>query len=155
MIEQEELLSVIPHRGRMLLLNKVRNYNTKELSVEGEYCITEDCLFYDSAAKGVPVWVGFEFIAQAVSALTGIGYRERGEVPKTGFILSISQLQIGLSFFAIGSIITIKAKQVDHMDSHFVFSGEIFVEGEKVLEGKITLIEVDNTQTQAMIKEKD
>ena len=155
MINKAQLLTVIPHRGRMLLLDAINEYDTKVNSVEGEYRITEDCLFYDPAAKGVPAWVGFEFIAQAVSALTGIGYRERGEVPKTGFILSISQLQIGLSFFAIGSIITIKAKQVDHMDSHFVFSGEIFVEGEKVLEGKITLIEVDNTQTQAMIKEKD
>lgn len=155
MIEKKELLSIIPHRGRMLLLDKIREYSTKESYIEAEYGITEDCLFYDSAAAGVPAWVGFEFIAQAVSALTGIGYRERGEEPKVGFILSVSHVLIGLSFFKAGSIIAIKAKEFERIDSRCVFKGEILVEDQKVLEGRITLIEVDKEQAQAMKKENE
>ena len=33
--EKEELLSLIPHRGKMLLLSKVKDYN----SVEGSPCL--------------------------------------------------------------------------------------------------------------------
>ena len=152
MIEKEELLSLIPHGGRMLLLDRVKWYNLKEQSIEAEYRITEDCLFYDSAADGVPAWVGFEFIAQAVSALTGIGYRERGEPPNVGFILGVSQVQIRYPFLRTGSIIGIKAKEIEHLDSLYIFKGEIFFENERVLEGKITIMDVDKEKAQAMKK---
>jgi len=155
MIEKEELLSLIPHRGRMLLLDEVKWYNLEEKSVEAEYHITEDCLFYDSAAEGVPAWVGFEFIAQAISALTGIGYREKGEPPKLGFILGVSQAQIRYPFFKTGSIIAIKAKEIECMDSLYIFKGEIFFEGEQVFEGKLTIMDVDDEKAQAMKKGRD
>ena len=150
MIEKEELLSLIPHRGRMLLLDGVKWYNLEEQSLEAEYHITEECFFYDSVAAGVPAWVGFEFIAQAVSALTGIGYRERGEPLKLGFILGVSQVQIKHPFFKTGSIIVINVKEMERMDSLSVFNGEIFFEDEKVLEGKLTVMEVDDEKAQAM-----
>ena len=155
MIEREELLSIVPHRGKMLLLNRVREYNTKELSIEAEYSITEDGLFFDSDAAGVPAWVGFEFIAQAVSALIGIRYRENGEPPKIGFILSVSQMRIGLPFFKTGSIIAIKANIIESVDSLYIFKGEIFIEGVKVLEGKLTVMDVDDDQVSIIKKETD
>jgi predicted hotdog family 3-hydroxylacyl-ACP dehydratase len=152
MIEKEELLSLIPHRGRMLLLDGVKWYNLQEQSLEAESRITEDCLFYDSAAAGIPAWVGFEFLAQAVSALTGIGCRERGEPSKIGFILGVSQVQIRYPFFKTGSIIAIKVKEIERMASLSVFFGEIFLEDEKVLEGKLTVMDVDDEKAEAMKK---
>ncbi|MCL2270515.1 MAG: hypothetical protein FWC24_04135 [Treponema sp.] len=155
MVEKEELLAALPHRGRMLLLNKIREYNTKVMSVEAEYCITEDCLFYDSAAQGVPAWVGFEFIAQAISALTGIRDIENGVQPKIGFILGVSQVRIELPFFRTGAILTIKANQIETMDSLYVFMGEIIFGDKKVIDGKITVMEVDSETAQAMRKGRD
>ena len=152
MIEKEELLSLIPHRGRMLLLDGVKCYNLGEQSLEAESQITEDCLFYDSAAAGIPAWVGFEFLAQAVSALTGIGYREKGEPPKIGFILGVSHVQIRYPFFKTGSIIAIKVKEIERMDSLSVFNGEIFFEDEKVFEGRLTVMDVDDEKAEAMKK---
>jgi predicted hotdog family 3-hydroxylacyl-ACP dehydratase len=144
MIEKEELLSIMPHRGRMLLLTKVNEYDLKNESIEAEYHLTEDCLFYDPAAAGVPAWVGFELIAQAVSAFMGIKTRARGEPVKIGFILGVSQVQMGLSFFKTGSIILIKAQEFECMDPLYMYKGEIFIDGEKVLEGKLTVMEVDD-----------
>ena len=155
MIENDELLSIIPHRGRMLLLTKVNEYDLNEESIEAEYHITEDCLFYDPAAAGVPAWVGFEFIAQAVSAYMGIKTRIRGEPIKIGFVLSVSQVRMGLPFFKAGSIIVIKAKEFECMDSMYIYKGEIFIEGKKVLEGKLTVMEVDDEKALAMKKESD
>jgi len=152
MIEKEEMLSIMPHRGRMLLLTKVNEYDFNEESIEAEYHLTEDCLFYDPAADGVPAWVGFELIAQTVSAYMGIKTRARGEPVKLGFILGVSGLQIGLPFFKTGSIIVIKAKEFECMDPLYIYNGEIFIEGKKVLEGKLTVMEVDDEKAQAMKK---
>jgi len=76
-IEKEELQTLIPHKGKMLLLSRVIEYDI-EHSVRAEYDITRNCLFYDPVLDGVPSWAGFEFIAQAVSVLTGIRKREKG-----------------------------------------------------------------------------
>ena len=145
MIENEELLSIVPHRGKMLLLKRVKDYNLQEYTIEAECQIERDCIFYDSEKEGVPSWVGFEFIAQTVSAFIGIKNRER-KVNNIGLIMSVTQMRIGLPIFQTDSIITIKAKEVDGMDSVHVFEGEIFLEGEKVLEGKITVMDVDSEQ---------
>ena len=153
MIEKEELLSIVPHRGRMLLLSRVKGYNVKERSLEAEFDITEDCLFYDSAAAGVPAWVGIEFIAQAIAALAGLRGREKGEEPQLGFILSISSVETELSFFRAGSTVEIKVKEKGYMDAVHSFEGRIFLEGRKVLEGSLTVMDADNEQIQALKKE--
>jgi len=144
MIEKEELLSILPHRGRMLLLSRVVAYNLEERSIETEYHVTEDCLFYDSAAMGVPAWVGFEFIAQSISAFSGIRDRAEGVPPKKGFVLAVSQLKMGLNFFKTGSIITIRSKEIENIYPVYAFEGEIFLDGKKVLEGRLTVMEVDS-----------
>jgi len=152
MVEEDELFSVVPHRGRMLLLSKITNYNPEERIIEAEYRIPKDCIFYNSALDGVPSWVGFEFIAQAISALSGIKNRENGGTPKIGFILGISQMQIDIPFFKTESTIAIKAKEIDHVDSLYIFWGEIFIEGRSALKGKLTVYDADDEQIQAVLR---
>jgi len=159
-IEKEDLLSILPHRGKMLLLSRVVGYNLEERTIEAEYHITEDCLFYDPAAAGVPSWVGVECIAQTISAFSGIRDRENGEPPKIGFILGVSQVRTGFPFFTIGSILTIRVRQIERLDSLYIFDGEIFIKDNtsfdsKVFEGRLTVIDVDNDQVQAIKKESD
>jgi len=140
-IEKEQLLSIVPHKGRMMLLSRVTNYDPENKSIEAQFDITEDCIFYDSALSGVPAWTGFEFIAQAVSAFIGIRDQEKSH-HKMGYILSVSQMRIGLPFFKSGSIITIKSRDSGGIDPVYVFEGEIYLDGEKVVEGKITVMDV-------------
>jgi len=140
-IEKEQLLSIIPHRGRMLLISRVVNYSGEEKSIEAEFEITEDCLFYDSGFSGVPVWAGFEFIAQAISAFVGIRDIVK-KIRKTGYILGISNMRMELPFFKIGSIITIKAKEAGGMDPVYIFDGQILLDGKIAVEGKLTVMDV-------------
>jgi len=151
----EDILSIMPHRGKMLLLTKVNEYDLQEESIEAEYHLTEDCLFYDPVISGVPAWVGFEFIAQTVSAYKGIKTLIKGEPVKLGFILGVSQMRIGLSFFKTGSILVIKAREFENMDPVFIYEGEIFIEGRKVLEGKLTVMEVDDEKARVMKEGSD
>jgi predicted hotdog family 3-hydroxylacyl-ACP dehydratase len=146
MIEKDELLTLIPHRGKMMMLDRVKKYDIQEKSIEAEYCITEDCLFYNEEEKGVPAWVGFEFIAQAISAFIGIRDREKGMPPLEGYILGISQMNIGLTFISKNSIITIASRELDSMHPVYIFEGEILLDGHEVLSGKITVMEVNEEQ---------
>ena len=150
MIEQEELQTLIPHKGKMLLLNRVIDYNI-EHSLRAEYNITENCIFYDPVLDGVPVWVGFEFIAQAISALTGIRKREKGEKPKVGFILSIPSMRMEIPFFKNGSLVEVRVKESYCTDMIYTYEGEVFLEDKKVMEGKMMVMEASDEKFNELI----
>ena len=155
MIENEELLSIIPHRGKMMLLSRVSGYDLNERTIEAEYNVTKGCLFYDSALDGVPSWVCFEFIAQAIGAFSGIMNRIKGEPPKIGFILSVSQVRMEIPIIKTGNIVTIKAKEIENMDLLYVFTGEVFLKGRKIFEGNLTVVDVGDEQARTIQKESD
>ncbi|MDR2942688.1 MAG: 3-hydroxylacyl-ACP dehydratase [Treponema sp.] len=144
MIEQEELQTIIPHKGKMLLLSRVIEYNSNDHSIRAEYDVVKDCIFYDPAIDGVPVWVGFEFMAQAISALSGIRSREKGEKPKIGFILSVPAMRMEIPLFKAGSPVEVRVKETDCTDMIYSFDGAAFWEGKKVMEGKLMVIEVSD-----------
>jgi len=143
MIDYNDLNSIMVHKGKMLLLNRVIDYNSKEQSIRAESDITEQCIFYDPALGGVPSWVGFEFIAQAIAALSGIKDMERGIKPKIGFILSVPSMKIMIPLFKLGSTIKIYTKVCDSIDTIYTFEGEIYIEDKKALTGKMMLVEVN------------
>jgi predicted hotdog family 3-hydroxylacyl-ACP dehydratase len=148
LIEKEELQTLIPHNGKMLLLSRVLEYDIKH-SISAEYDITENCIFYDPAAGGVPSWVAFEFMAQSISALSGIRSREKGEKPKIGFILSVPVMRMEIPLFKTGSSVEVRMNETDCTDMNstdmiFCFDGEAFLEGKKVMEGKLMVVEVSD-----------
>jgi predicted hotdog family 3-hydroxylacyl-ACP dehydratase len=143
LIEKEELQTLIPHKGKMLLLDRVIDYDI-EHSISAEYNITEDCLFYDPVLNGVPAWAGFEFMAQAISALTGIRKRAKGEKPKMGFILSVPIMRMEVPLFKNGSSVKVHVKEFDCMDMTYTYEGEVFLENKKVMEGKLMVMELSD-----------
>jgi len=149
LIEQEELQTLIPHKGKMLLLNKILDYDI-EHSIRAEYTVSESCIFYDPVLDGVPAWVGFEFIAQAISTLIGIRKRERGEKPKVGFILSIPSMRMEIPFFKNGSLVEVRARENDCTDMIITFEGEAFLENRKVMEGKLMVMEASDERLKTL-----
>jgi len=148
MIETIDLSTIVPHRGKMLLLSCIKGYNLEERFLEAEFNITENCIYFDSEIGGVPSWVGFECIAQAIAALSGIESREKektGEIgikpQRIGFILSISKMQVFLPVLKSGCTVIIKVKELDRTDMVFNFEGQIFLDDTKALEGTLTVME--------------
>ena len=129
-----------------MMLDRIIKYNIQEKCIEAEYNITEECLFYNEKEGGVPSWVSFEFIAQAVSAFIGIRDRENGIPPQEGYILGISQMNIGLTFLKKNSIITINSRELESMHPVYVFKGEILLNCKEAVSGKITVMEVSEEQ---------
>jgi len=150
MIETEELLSIIPHRGKMVHISRVKNYNLEDRSIEAEYDITNECIFYDEQVNGVPSWAGFECIAQAISAYSGIRDRINGITSKFGFILAVSQLCIEVPYLKPGSTILIKANEIEDLSPVFAFYGEIFLENKRIISGRLTVMDVYEEQAKAI-----
>jgi hypothetical protein len=67
-----------------------------------------------------------------------------------GFILSVSSLQIEIPFFKTGTTAEIKTREISRMDLTSTFQGEVLLEGVKVLEGRLTVMEVNDEQAKAM-----
>jgi predicted hotdog family 3-hydroxylacyl-ACP dehydratase len=154
LIEKEELQTLIPHKGKMFLLSRVIEYDTAH-SIRVEYDITEQCLFYDPAVDGVPSWVGFELMAQAIYVLSGIKVREGGEKPNMGFILSIQSVRMEIPLFKNGSTVEICVKEIDYTDMIYTFEGEALLEGRKVMEGRIMVMEISDERFKSMVREAD
>jgi predicted hotdog family 3-hydroxylacyl-ACP dehydratase len=155
LIEKEELQTIIPHRGKMFLLSRVNGYDLEKRNLNAEYHITEDCIFYDPNIGGVPSWVGFEFMAQAISALSGIRDREMGIKPRMGFILSIPSMQMEVPVFPLGSRVELHVQEKDNVDLIYTFDGAALLDGRKAMEGTLMVMEVNEEIFDNLIKESN
>jgi predicted hotdog family 3-hydroxylacyl-ACP dehydratase len=143
-IDRNELSTLVPHKGKMFLLSRITDYDIKKRTLTAEYDITGDCLFYDSELDGVPAWVSFEFMAQCISALSGLADREQGKPPKLGFILSLSALEVTVPVLKAGTSVTINVVEDMQMDMVFTFHCVVFHEGKLAVSAKLTVMDVDD-----------
>ncbi|NLC92175.1 MAG: 3-hydroxylacyl-ACP dehydratase [Treponema sp.] len=111
LIEHDDLIWMLPHKGKMFLLSRVIQHDSINHTIVSEYDITKDCIFYEEEYDGVPSWAGFEFMAQGISALTGITNTEKGRSPLPGFILSVMEFNSSVDFFKNGNTIQMKINE--------------------------------------------
>ena len=127
MSRRSDLEKLVPHKGKMLLLDRVTKYDLENVEIETQVDIDESCMFYDENLGGVPVWISFEYMAQSISALSGIYGISKGEKPKVGFIMSVSGFNAHVPVFKKGDVVTIRARETIRMDAAFTFEGWAFV----------------------------
>jgi len=121
----EPMEKLLPHRGKMLLLSRTISYDTSDNSLLAEVDISQDSFFYDNTLGGVPVWVGFEYMAQAIAALSGKNDLMKGHVPGFGFILSVSNFVANVSCFELNSTVSIYVIETLAMNNMFLFNCSI------------------------------
>jgi len=112
-IEKEELMNMIPHKGKMFLLSRVVQYDVEKLTITLQSDIRSDNIFYDEKLNGIPSWSTFEIMAQGVAALSFIKKTVRGDSEKCnpGVVLSISHFNTRVSSFEAGTTIQIKISE--------------------------------------------
>jgi predicted hotdog family 3-hydroxylacyl-ACP dehydratase len=143
MIDGHEMLSLIPHRGKMLLISRVLTYNIEKCSLNAEYDIDSACQFYEITLGGIPSWVSFECMAQAISALCGIGRRLRGDEPTMGVILSVSNLTLYEPVLRGTAFITVT--EDIKLDAAYSFNGAVRcgVTNKLCAEAKLTVMDIE------------
>lgn len=95
---------LVPHSGMMSLLDRIVAYGDDWL--EAEVLITDQSIFVCN--KGVPAVVGLEYMAQAISAYSGLEEQAKTGKPKLGFLLGTRKYTCSTDYFKIGEVITLK-----------------------------------------------
>ena len=89
-IERAELESFIPHKDSMLLLSGIVDWTDDFESLTSRAVVDSHNNFIDPILGGVPVWVGFEYMAQTVAALSGLERHLAGNSePRIGYIMGV------------------------------------------------------------------
>ena len=143
-IEKDELITLIPHKGKMVLLSRITAYNTTEHWLRSKYDVDSDCMFYDPRLGGIPSWLCFEFMAQSISALSGITGRENGRTPKVGFILSVSNMEIKVPVFKKETTVGVEVREDCIVNEVFTFNCRVFLNDESAATAKLTVMEVND-----------
>ena len=89
---------VVPHAGTMSLLDDI--VDTGKETLLARVNLNPDTLFAES--KGVPAWIGIEYMAQAVAAYAGVQARDHGDPVRIGFLVGSRRYLCSHSYFPLG-----------------------------------------------------
>lgn len=139
---KESVETLVPHSGKMFLLNRVISFSLENMEIITEVDVSTKDLFYDDDLGGVPSWVSFEYMAQSISALSGIFGKTQSEKPKVGFIMSITNFKTHRGVFKDGEVVRLKVRQTMRMDMAVTFDGAAYVGDEEVATAVLNTVEV-------------
>ena len=146
--DTKDLVSeLVPHKGKMLLLDRVQSYSIETVTITTEIDISRDSFFYEEELGGVPAWVAFEYMDQSISALSGIYGRSKGEKPKVGFIMSVSGFKADVPVFKEGETVVVHVLENIRMDKAVTFEGSATVNGTLAVTAKLNTVEVDDPKS--------
>lgn len=135
-----DIRDVVPHAGRMLLLDRVVAFDGQSLTAELR--VRPDALFVH--ARGAGAWVGIEYMAQAVAAFAGMEARRNGETVKVGFLVGTRHYGCNVPYFPLGATLRVLARR-DAEAIHGVGSFDCSITGEGIeAKATVTVIQPDN-----------
>ena len=141
---KEATSELVPHKGKMLLLDRVQNYSLEDVNITTEIDISRNSLFYEDDLGGIPAWVAFEYMAQSISALSGIYGRTKGDKPKVGFIMSVSGFKADIPVFKDGETVVVTVRETVRMDKAVTFDGVAKVGDKIAVTATLNTVEVDD-----------
>ncbi len=130
-IPAEDLLSLVPHKGKMFLLSRVTAHDIVKNSIVSEYDVSKNCILYDEDLDGIPVWAGFEMMAQSISALSTIERIAQGK-PRSaapGVILSVSNFRTKLEAIRTGQTVVLSVSENYRVDNVCRYDCELYERG--------------------------
>lgn len=113
MYQGSDLETIMPHKRNMVLISRVIAYDSKVGTLTAEVDINAQSMFFNHKTQQVPVWVGIEYMAQSIAALSGIYKKESSKILSSiGFIIGARNYKCFVNGFKINKTITIKVTQL-------------------------------------------
>jgi len=106
--DMQDIGALLPHAGPMLLLDRVVEAEGKRICCEAT--VRSDGLF--DRAGAVPAYLGLEYMAQAIAALSGLHARQRGEPARLGFLLGTRRFETSAATLHCGAIVQVIVREV-------------------------------------------
>jgi predicted hotdog family 3-hydroxylacyl-ACP dehydratase len=97
---------ILPHRGTMLLLDRVLDFSTDHVSAQ--YAPRRDAWYADTHGN-MPAWLGIELMAQAIAAHVGLLKRSEGKPVAPGILLGTRRYEAQRPSFAAGEVLRVSA----------------------------------------------
>ena len=129
-----EVESLIPQRAPFIMVDKLINAEPEKF--ETEFLVLEDNIFVEDGV--LREFALIENIAQSAAAGLAMSNRMGKERPADGFLGGISKLKVyGLPNVndTIYTVVTL----ITHIGNMFLFKGENYVNGHKILECEVKL----------------
>lgn len=100
------IAALLPHAGSMLLLDELLDLGEEHITCAVRVrAQTRFC----EPGKGVPAWVGLEYMAQTMCAYSGVEEVRAGQAPSIGLLLGSRRYQSEVEWFEIGSELVVRA----------------------------------------------
>lgn len=133
-----------PHAPPMLLIDEV--LSCTDMRVHARARVRGDGLFFQKG-RGLPSYVGFEIMAQAIAAYDGWVRRAKGEKPTLGFLLGCRRYQTSVDWFAEGETLEIVASSLIHEGEMRSFDCKLLtVGGVEVASGTLNVFRPDDPE---------
>lgn len=101
--------ALIPHRGTMLLLDRVLEFAGETAVAEYTPGAGGDAWYADETGA-MPAWMGIELMAQTVAAHVALSKRQQGLPPKMGALLGTRRYESSVASFAAGDALRIRVR---------------------------------------------
>lgn len=102
----DDVHPLMPHGGKMMLLQQVIDYDDDSLSAYAE--VTHKHIFADEGC--LPSWTAMEFMAQGVAAWAGCMGQRTGEPVRLGFLLGTRKLCLHFDALALPATLYVSIK---------------------------------------------
>ncbi|MGU5724495.1 ApeP family dehydratase [Aeromonas caviae] len=143
------IASLVPHAAPMLLLDRLCEATATTARCEVRVGETLALFLRDDGA--LPGWVGIELMAQTVAAWSGYQGHQRQEEPQIGLLLGARKYQCHLARLPAGSLLTIDCEQLLQDGALASFQCYLRCDGELVAEARLSTIQPDAEQLEALL----
>lgn len=126
---------LLPHRGRMLLLDEVVASGPGFVSCR--VSIRPDSVFLEGG--GVPSLVAIEYMAQTIAAYAGLQARSQGLPVRIGYLLGTRELALDVDFFRVGDELLVEAHHQFGDERIGAFDCRVVVGGHVVAAGRLNV----------------
>ena len=154
-IDRTILESIVPHKGDMLLLTDLVEWGDSFNWLTSRAIINTNNLFYVDKLGGVPIWVGFEYMAQTIAALSGLERYLKGSIEsRIGFIMGVRNFISERKVLPTNSYFEISVYQLLRNIPVVSFKGHISFENRIIATGTINAYEPERTDQGIVRNEK-
>jgi len=138
LIDRDTLCSLIPHAGRMCLLDSVLRWDDNEILCEsGSHLAPGNPLRHDGRLASVHL---VEYGAQAIAVHGSLMARQRGDRIIAGYLVALRDLDLQREYLdGIDAHLQIHAQKLAAVEGNYLYNFEVSAEQQILASGRATV----------------
>lgn len=110
-----DMTELMLHRAPMLLLDRIVAHEPGRLIAEVNVAVGKT--FFEPALAGVPSWVGIEYMAQAIAAMSGLEQHATNTPIALGMLVSCRRYVVTTPVFSAGMALQVAVEELAGADT--------------------------------------